>query len=315
MLNDLKSMDRRMSVRHKDDFEELERHFSTLKFKAINRVVEAKGRADQYIRVHAGTNGIESDLLKKALLFSTMSIPVSVWSDLDRAGDIFETLRGVNGQFAGMSNAEIWWETLFLPTENLAGLAALTKGAYFEKLVASDSGGVLHEHFNHQGTDIVIDGTAFQLKATDSESYINSVPDDIPVIATSEVAENTCVIDSGYTNEDLTNAVELALGGTVIDAGDSAVDAILSGVGGLGFFATLQGINHAVKQHENGGDPVEAAFEGAGVAIEGTARALVGTAEMGYKVLASRPSRFMGRMLLKGLVKLDEKLMADIEKK
>lgn len=315
ILDELTLMNRRIAVGHKDDFEELERHFSALKSKAVQRVVEAKGRADEYIRAHAGTEGIESDLLKKALLFSAMSVPVSAWSDLDRAEDIFHALRCVNGHFAGMSDAEIWWETLFLPTENLAGLVALTKGAYFEQLVAADTGGVLFEHFNHPGTDIVIDGTAFQLKATDSEGYVNSVADGIPVIATSEVAELTGSIDSGYTNEELTNTVDLALGGSVVDLGDGAADAILAGVGGLGFFATLQGINHAVKQHENGGDPVEAAFEGAGVAIEGTARALVGVAEMGYKVLASRPSRFMGRMLVKGFDKLDEKMMADTERK
>ncbi|WP_270698447.1 hypothetical protein [Aeromonas sp. QDB05] len=51
------------------------------------------------------------------------------------------------------------------------------------------------------------------------------------------------------------------------------------------------------------------------MAIEGTARALVGAAEMGYKVLASRPSRFIGRMLLKGIDKLDKKMMADAERK
>lgn len=90
--------------------------------------------------------------------------------------------------------------------------------------------------------------------------------------------------------------------------GDTAADAILAGLGGLGFFATIQGINHASEKYENGGDAVEAVFEGAGVAIEGTARALVGAAELGYNVLMSRPSRFMGRTLLKGLVKLDNKL-------
>jgi hypothetical protein len=315
VLDGLTHINSQITMRHKDDFQELDRHFSTLKSKAVKRVVEAKGRADEYILTHAGTEGIEHDLLKKALLFSAMSVPVSVWSDLDRSGDVFDALRDVNGNFYGMSDAEIWWETLFLPTESLAGLVSLTKGAYFEQLVAADTDGALFEHFNHPGTDIVIDGTAFQLKATDSESYVNSVDDGIPVIATSEVADQTGAIDSGYSNEELTNAVDLALGGSVVDLGDGAVDAILSGVGGLGFFATLQGINHAVKQYENGGDPVEAAFEGAGVAIEGTARALVGAAEMGYKVLASRPSRFIGRMLLKGIDKLDKKMMADAERK
>ena len=44
--------------------------------------------------------------------------------------------------------------------------------------------------------------------------------------------------------------------------GDTAADAILAGLGGLGFFATIQGINHASEKYENGGDAVEAVFEG-----------------------------------------------------
>ena len=86
-------------------------------------------------------------------------------------------------------------------------------------------------------------------------------------------------------------------------------------LGGLGFFATIQGINHASQKYENGGDGVEAMFEGAGVAIEGTARALVGVAEMDYNVLASRPRRFIGRTLLGGLKKLDDKMMGSPKKK
>ncbi|MNN48221.1 hypothetical protein D3C81_1626900 [compost metagenome] len=152
---------------------------------------------------------------------------------------------------------------------------------------------------------------AYQLKATDSASYVNSVDDEIPVIATSEVTLHTDAIDSGFSNAELTDAVDLALGGTVIDLGDTAADAILSGIGGIGFFATLEGINHAATLHANGGDPVEALFEGAGVAIMGTARAFVGTAELGYKVLASRPSRFVGRAVLKGLIKLDDKMTGE----
>ena len=150
-----------------------------------------------------------------------------------------------------------------------------------------DTRGTLFEHFNNPGTDIIIDGQAYQLKATDSASYVNSVPEDIPVIATSEVAEATRAIDSGYSNDELEQSVQLALGGSVIDIKDTAIDALLSGVG------------------------VEAIFEGAGVAIEGTARAMVGTAELGYKVLTSRPSRFIGSTALAGMKKLDNKLFGE----
>lgn len=237
-----------------------------------------------------------------------MSVPVSMWADANRAHEVFGALRAVNGNYSSLSDADIWWEILFLPSESLAGLVSLAKGAYFEKLVAEDSGGELFEHFNHPDTDIMIDGVAYQLKATDSTSYIHSVSESIPVIATSEVAEKTDAIDSGFSNEDLSDTVELALGGSVIDMADSSADAILAGLGGLSAFATLAGIAHAAEKYEKGGDPVEAMFEGAGVAIEGTARAAVNTLELGYKLLNSRPSRFIGRLILKGAVKLDKKL-------
>jgi hypothetical protein len=122
------------------------------------------------------------------------------------------------------------------------------------------------------------------------------------------VALSTGAIDSGISNNDISDVVDNALGGTVLDVGDTTVDAILSGLGGLGLFATLEGINHATKKYEKNGDVEEAIFEGAGVAIEGTAKALVGTAEMSYKILASRPSRFIGRLLLKICKKIEKKL-------
>ena len=307
-IKELSVLEKRLTVKHADDFNELDKHFEQLKQKAVSRMSVAKVEAERFIQDCSYQDSLSASLLQKSVWFSAMSIPVSIWSDVDNTANVYDALRGVNGNFSGMSDMEIWWESLFLPTESLAGLAALTKGAYFEQLVAADTGGQLHEHFNNPDTDIVIDGVAFQLKATDSEAYVYSVDETIPVIATSEVALTTGVIDSGYSNEELTNTVDNALGGTVVDLGDTTVDAILSGLGGLGFFATIEGINHASAKYENGGDAVEAMFEGAGVAIEGTARALVGAAEMGFNILSSRPSRFVGRMLLKGLVKLDNKM-------
>ena len=315
MLKDLGRMERLLERQHGEDFAAIDHHFELLKKQATGRILEARHKAEAFIEQCDGDEAVGSAVLRKSMWLSMLSVPVSVWADADRASNVFDAVRSVNGNFAGMSDSEIWWETLFMPAESLAGLAALTKGAYFEQLVAADTGGQLHEHFNQPDTDIIVDGTAFQLKATDSESYVNSVAEGIPVISTSEVALATGSIDSGYSNEELSNAVDLALGGTVVDVGDTAVDAILTGVGGLGFFATLEGLNHAVKKHENGGDGVEAMFEGAGVAIEGTARALVGAAEMGYKVLSSKSSRFVGRMMLKGLVKLDEKMTGQPDRK
>ncbi|AEJ06062.1 hypothetical protein PSTAB_2781 [Stutzerimonas stutzeri] len=308
-INQLNFMHRKLKTQHTEDFARLNAHFSELKSRAEARITASQKQIEQFIAQEV-TREQDNELpLKAALWLSALSVPVSLWDDFTTAGNIYDALRSVNGNYAGMSDAEIWLETLFLPAEQLAGLASLTKGAYFEQLVAADTGGTLFEHFNNPGTDIIIDGQAFQLKATASAAYVNSVDADIPVIATSEVAEQTRAIDSGYSNIELENSVDLTLGGSIVDVKDTGVDALLAGVGGLGFFATIQGINHAGERYKNGGDGVEALFEGAGVAIEGTARALVGTAELGYKVLSSRPSRFIGRTLLAGLKKLDDKMM------
>ena len=112
-----------------------------------------------------------------------------------------------------------------------------------------------------------------QLKATDSASYVESVADWIPVIATTEVAQVTGAIDGGYSNEEIEGSVELALGGTVFDFQDTAVDALLTGVGGLGILATIKGINHAAARYQEGGDGGDAILEGIGVAVSGTAKA------------------------------------------
>lgn len=294
--------------RHKSDFNNLKAYYKDLAEKAFIRVTQSVTDIETYIRQSRYDDIVGKDLLKKGFLLAAMTVPVSIWNDVNSAGDVFDVLRSVNGNYAGLTDTEIWWETVFLPSESLAGLISLTKGAYLESLVAADTGGQLFEHFNHANTDIMIDGVAYQVKATDSADYINSVVEGVPVIATSEVAATTDAIDSGYSNAQLQEVVSLAVGGSVIDAGDTAVDAILTGVGGLGVFATLSGINHVTEKYNNGGDLVEAMFEGVGVAVEGTARAAVNMMEMSYKALNSRPSRFIGRTLVKGFVALDKKL-------
>jgi len=308
-LRELRFAQQALLGKHADNFDKLNDYYMERAHQAIQRIEKSKIDAEEYIKRCKYDDEVGNDLLKKGFFLSSLSVPISIWSDLNSAGDIYDVLRSVNSNYASMSDVEIWWESLFLSSESLAGLISLTKGAYLESLVSQDSGGKLFEHFNHPDTDIVIDGLSFQIKATDSVGYIDSVADGIPIIATTEVANLTDAIDSGYSNEELQEAVSLAIGGEVIDVGDTAVDAILTGVGGLGLFATIQGINHATEKYENGGDPVEAAFEGIGVAIEGTARAAVNTLEMGYKVLNSRPSRFVGRGVLKLIIAVDEKLM------
>ena len=314
-IAELSVLYRKLGVIHSEDFEMLGKHFEQLEQQALTRLSDTKVEAVRCIQNSSYEDNKISGLIQKSLWFSAMSVPLSIWNDLDSAANVYESLRAVNGNFSSMSDGEIWLESLFLPAESLAGLAALTKGAYFERLVANDTGGELFAHFNHPDTDIVIDGISFQLKATDSPEYVFSVDESIPVIATTEVALATGVIDSGYSNEELTRTIDSALGGTIIDIGDTGADAILAGLGGLGFFATIEGINHASKKHENGGDAVEALFEGAGVAIEGTARGLFGLAEMAYNIWMSRPIRFIGRVLLSLLKKFDDKVMNAADQK
>ena len=270
----------------------------------------AVGRIDQRLRLIEESvigaipdrrqDPFDGDLIvRNALILSALSVPVSAWQDISQAGEVYDSLRSVNGNFEGMSDSEIWLQTLTMEPESLAGLASLTKGALFEAHVAASTGGTLHEHFNTPDTDIVIDGLEFQVKATDSASYIESVDPSITVIATSEVAEETGAIDGGMSNAELDNATELALGGSVVDFPDTAMDAVIGGFGGLGVFATLRGINHAIDRHREGIDKVEAIEEGIGVAMTGTMKATVDIAEMGYKVATSRPSRFLGRQVVK----------------
>ncbi len=283
-------------------------HFDVVKDRAKARHLQCLLPAYQTLPSSHLERYDEKMIAKSALWLAAMSIPVSAWVDITRASDIYDCLREVNGNYAGMSDIDIWMDALMMPSESLAGLASLTKGAWFEKLVESDLGGERFEHFNHPDADIVVDGIAYQLKATDSESYIDSVADGIPVIATSEVAAATNVIDGGYANADLNESVDLALGGPGIDIDDTAIDALLAGVGCLGTLAMLRGFNHVSEKIRNGGDREEAVLEGIGVAVTGTAKAFVDTAELGYKALNSRPSRFLGRMVVKAATKLDEKL-------
>lgn len=243
----------------------------------------------------------EQRIVQGALMLSALSVPVSAWGDISQAGSVYDSLREVNGNYADMTDTEIWFDTLTMTGPELAGLANLTKGALFEAHVESSFGGDLHEHFNHPDTDIVIDGVAYQIKATDSASYIDTVTDGIPVISTSEVASITGSLDGGYSNEDLTNTVDLALGGTVLDISDTALDAVLTGVGGVGIFAILSGVRSASTKYKETGDALESLAEGLSSATVHTARTTVNMAEMATKgvvgVATSRPVRFAGSLV------------------
>lgn len=307
-INHLHYLQSQLLTLHSKDFIEIEQGILLAKKNAECRIKHTAHQVKHYLMTADATESTSQDQLQRAFWFSAFSLPISIWNDVSQASDVYSALRSVNSQYEGLTDSEIWWQTLFLPSEQLAGLAALTKGAYFEQLVANDFNGELHSHFNHADTDIMIDGIAYQIKATDSAVYIDSVKEGVPIIATSDIAAQMNLIDGGYTNAELNHTIDLAMGGTVVDVPDTTTDAILAGLGGLGFFATLNGINHAAGKIENGGDAAEALFEGAGVAIEQTAMALVGLAETTYKALNSRPSRFVGRLIKKGAIGLGNKL-------
>ncbi|MHC0055718.1 hypothetical protein [Actibacterium sp. D379-3] len=306
---DYNKMDKEIRDLERDVKLFLSRNAKTIR-EAEEKLDAAAGRIDKRLRrIEETVIGAVPDrrqetfdgdtIARDALILSALSIPVSAWQDISQSGEVYDALRSVNGNFDGMSDSEIWLQTLAMEPESLAGLASLTKGALFEAHVAESTGGTLHEHFNTPDTDITIDGMEFQVKATDSAGYIESVDPDIPVIATSEVAVETGVIDGGMTNADLDSATDLALGGSVVDFPDTAMDAVIGGLSGLGIFATLRGINHAIDRHREGVDKAEAIEEGIGVAVTGTMKATVDLAEMGYKVATSRPSRFLGRQVVK----------------
>jgi hypothetical protein len=236
-------------------------------------------------------------VVKNALYVSALSVPVSAWGDLSQASDIFATLRDVNGNYAGMSDVDIWLDTLMMPSEQLAGLVSLTKGAYFEELVEVKFGGVRFKHFNHPDTDIVIDGIEYQIKATDSASYINSVADHIPTIVTSEKAEMTGSIDGGYTHQALTEAVELGLGGPIIDFSDTALDAVFSGLGFISIVGLIKGIARGASIYRETGNAVGGLASGVGVTFEESVWAVINILELITRgVLAgvnSTPARYI----------------------
>ena len=309
----LQSMKTKFDMKHQDDLDKLNKDYLAKKVTALKRLETDYKSASNFVIQHYSLTGstpavIESELLKVAGWAGAFGLAYSLWDDFMTTHQVYDALRNVNGNFEGMSDAEVWLETLWMSEDSLAGLASLTKGAYFEELVAADTQGELFEHFNHPDTDITIDGVAYQLKATDSASYVNSVEDGILVMSTSEVAETTSAIDSGFTNAELSADVDMALDGIGVDIGDAMTDGLLSGLGGLGFFATLNGINHASDRYNKGCAGEEAIFEGIAVAIEGTAKAMVDTGEMVYNIAMSRPSRAVGRGIVKVFKKIDEKI-------
>jgi len=267
------------------------------------RIKDAKKTASMAIPENHELNYNPEHALSISLFAGAASIPVSVALDLERAGSIYDALRQVNGNFVEMSDLDIWHETLSMPAESLVGLASLTKGAYFEKLVEHDFNGQLFSNFNHPDTDILIDGVAYQIKATDSLSYVQSVADHIPVIATSEVAEKAGAIDGGFSDVELSDGIDLALGGTVIDFGDTLLDAFSASLGGVGIVAILYGAHSAWGKYQDTGIAADALNAGMRTTARSTARSAVNLVEMVYRgtkaALTSRPVQSIAKNTLK----------------
>ncbi len=118
-----------------------------------------------------------------------------------------------------------------IDSRELTGHINNIKGIVFEEHVvnALNEKGIhtiMFEQVNHPITDIAVIEygdviTEFQLKATDSMAYISNTLEenpDVPIIVTSEVAQNfddcNMVIDSGINNADLTDAVTETLYGS-----------------------------------------------------------------------------------------------------
>jgi len=188
---------------------------------------------------------VDRQIVQASAIAGGLGIAFHAGSSFAESMNVYEALRRANSNFAELSNSDIWFETMLLSVINpdsYQGMVNLAKGAYFEQLVANDTGGLLHDNFNTPETDMLLDGSLVQLKATDSEAVIDSVSPGITVIATSEVASSTSAMDSGYSNEEVTNTTENALGGDVFDTSGSLMDGAVMFSGGIGVFASLKGL-------------------------------------------------------------------------
>lgn len=184
-------------------------------------------------------------MVKASAIAGGLGIVFSAGNSFEESMNVYDALRRTNSNFSELSNEDIWFETMLLSIINpdsYQGMVNLAKGAYFEKLVANDTGGTLHENFNMKDSDMLLDGSLVQLKATDEQAVVNQIAPEITVIATSEVASKTSAIDSGYSNDEITQTTENALGGDIIDTSGSLTDGALIFSGGIGVLASLRGV-------------------------------------------------------------------------
>ena len=152
---------------------------------------------------------------------------------------VFDSVRRGYTNLSDASNEEIIDYFSSIDSDEMVGHISNIKGIVFENIISdtlNEQGleASLFEMTNHPISDICINDLGeIQLKATDSDYYIENtlnLHDDVPIIATSEVAnsvDSDMVIDSGVNNTDLTDLVANSLDG--VDCSD-ATDAITDSV-------------------------------------------------------------------------------------
>lgn len=149
------------------------------------------------------------------------------------SNNVFDAVRRGYNELEISTNAEIINYFSDVNESSMTGHISNIKGIlfeqqYVEQLTAKGIEAEIFEATSHPVTDISIleDGeiiNEFQLKATDSVSYINATLDsnpDVAIITTSEVAasfDSDMVIDSGIEEEILEDAVVSSLADDVVN--------------------------------------------------------------------------------------------------
>lgn len=129
-IRHLKQAVKDFDERYQSDLIEMKKHFDALHLCSEKRIRQAHDKLVQ--AVEKGLVRDVKDTSLSAAWLAMLSVPVSIADDLISANQVYDSLRAVNSNFEGMSNDEIWWETLWMSPESHAGLVSLTKGAYFQ---------------------------------------------------------------------------------------------------------------------------------------------------------------------------------------
>jgi hypothetical protein len=125
--------------------------------------------------------------------------------------EIYDAVRRGYSELSDSSDAEI--VDYFSNVDNISHHISHIKGIALEmELDRNIENSVLFELTNHEGTDIIIDGTEYSVKSGVSvQPTLDDLSEGLEVIATSEIADVTEAIDAGMTNLELVQSVLDAL--------------------------------------------------------------------------------------------------------